>query len=58
MASLILLIVLAVYCIWLLRHMAKRRKEKHGNVWTVLIRGLECADKSCILPKQKNSFPE
>ena len=27
------------------------------NVWTVLIRGLECADKSCILPKQKNSFP-
>ncbi|MCB5383265.1 FeoB-associated Cys-rich membrane protein [bacterium 210702-DFI.5.13] len=31
MASLILLIVLAVYCIWLLRHMAKRRKEKHGK---------------------------
>ena len=58
MASLILLIVLAVYCIWLLRHMAKRRKESMENVWTVLIRGLECADKSCILPKQKNSFPE
>ena len=23
-----------------------------------LIKALECADKSCILPKQKNPFPE
>ena len=31
MASLILLIVLAVYCIWSLRRMVKRRKENRGK---------------------------
>ena len=58
MASLILLIVLAVYCIWSLRRMVKRRKENRGKCAGCLIRVLECADKSCILPKQKNPFPE
>ena len=24
----------------------------------LFIKALECADKSCILPKQKNPFPE
>ena len=42
-------------CCGIWRSGAKKSME---NVWTVLIRGLECADKSCILPKQKNSFPE
>ena len=42
MASLILLIVLAVYCIWLLRHHGEAAQRKvMENVWTVLIRGLE-----------------
>ncbi|MFR5710673.1 MAG: FeoB-associated Cys-rich membrane protein [Blautia sp.] len=31
MASLILLIALAVYCIWSLRRMVKRRKENRGK---------------------------
>ncbi|MFR3947253.1 MAG: FeoB-associated Cys-rich membrane protein [Ruminococcus sp.] len=53
MASLILLIVLAVYCIWLLRHMAKRRKEKHGKCvdcpyrgdWNVPIKAAFCPNR-------------
>ena len=58
MASLILLIVLAVYCIWLLRHMAKRRKRKHGKCVDCLYPGdWNVPIKAAFLPKQKNFFP-
>ncbi len=58
MASLILLIVLAVYCIWSLRHMAKRRKEKHGKCaglslsgdWNVPIKAAFCPSRRTLFP--------
>ena len=58
MASLILLAALALYCIWSLRRIIKHAKKIAESVPVALIKALECADKSCILPKQKNSFPE
>ena len=58
MASLILLAVLTMYCIWSLRRIIKHAKKIAENVPVALIKALECADKSYILPKQKNPFPE
>ena len=58
MASLILLAVLTMYCIWSLRRIIKHAKKIAENVPVALIKVLECADKRCILPKQKNPFPK
>ena len=63
MASLILLIVLAVYCIdngtpAVNEKNNSREVDSNCQCLPAFYRVLECADKSCILPKQKNPFPE
>ena len=59
MASLILLIVLAVYCIWSFETHGKNAEKKiAGSARVALIRVLECADKSYFLPKLEEPFSQ
>ena len=65
MASLILLAVLTMYCIWSLRQAKSktpRRIIKHAkkiaeNVPVALIKALECADKGYFFPSNRTFYP-
>ena len=48
MASLVLLAVLTMYCIWSLRRIIKHAKKIAESVPVALIKALECADKGYI----------
>ena len=57
MASLILLAVLTMYCIWSLRRIIKHAKKIAENVPVALIKALECADKGYFFPSNRTFYP-
>lgn len=58
MASLILLAVLTMYCIWSLRRIIKHAKKIAESVPVALIKALECADKGYFFSKQQDLLPK
>lgn len=57
MASLILLAVLTMYCIWSLRRIIKHAKKIAESVPVALIKALECADKGYFFPSSRTFYP-
>ena len=57
MASLVLLAVLTMYCIWSLRRIIKHAKKIAENVPVALIKALECADKGYFFPSNRTFYP-